>query len=559
MEEKTVKPSFLASMDRAAMERERLLRISRADGGGRPKRPRSPSVELIETYEISSSPESSGDAPVEVSSASPDDTSIESTIRTTAAAVNRARSTATMEMESGSDTKRMREDLIERIPYPRGVVKKTAVNGYARHGDDITINEVLQPTKLRTAVLSAFQWEFEWIFDKLFLGRTRMVLVVAAKGAQVQEQTRSMFKEVPNVRVCMPNMDGMINCMHSKVQLLFYDSYLRVCIPSANLTHYDWGEGAGVLENIMYIHDFPLVVTGTRELPEFALSLIYFLEAQDMFDDILQRLRREVSWANCENVRFVHSIGGEHREERAIWRTGYPSLSTAVRSFGGVGAPAEVDYLISSLGSVNPIFAESIYQAATGAQISISRPPKSSDSLFSLVKSKLRVYFPSHDTVAACKGGLGSAGTICFNRSFWTRPAFPKEIVRDAKSVRDGCLMHDKVMFIRFQNPVIDADGVRSMALAYVGSANMSESAWGKLVNDQLSKRMKLNLRNWECGVLLRVPLNTVGPSSGSSGIALKSVEESFSGTVPVPMHTKGTEFGHKVPWFFTEREWASH
>ena len=44
-------------------------------------------------------------------------------------------------------------------------------------------------------------------------------------------------------------MDGIINCMHSKLQLLFYDQYLRVVIPSGNLTNYDWGE-TGVMENV---------------------------------------------------------------------------------------------------------------------------------------------------------------------------------------------------------------------------------------------------------------------------------------------------------------------
>jgi hypothetical protein len=44
-------------------------------------------------------------------------------------------------------------------------------------------------------------------------------------------------------------MDGLINCMHSKLQLLFYDQYLRVVIPSGNLTTYDWGE-TGVMENV---------------------------------------------------------------------------------------------------------------------------------------------------------------------------------------------------------------------------------------------------------------------------------------------------------------------
>jgi Tyrosyl-DNA phosphodiesterase len=44
-------------------------------------------------------------------------------------------------------------------------------------------------------------------------------------------------------------MDGNINCMHSKLMLLAHKTHLRVVIPSANLTAYDWGE-TGCLENV---------------------------------------------------------------------------------------------------------------------------------------------------------------------------------------------------------------------------------------------------------------------------------------------------------------------
>lgn len=44
-------------------------------------------------------------------------------------------------------------------------------------------------------------------------------------------------------------MEGQVNCMHSKLMLLFHPNYLRIAIPSANLVPYDWGEG-GFMENV---------------------------------------------------------------------------------------------------------------------------------------------------------------------------------------------------------------------------------------------------------------------------------------------------------------------
>ncbi|KAJ8102211.1 tyrosyl-DNA phosphodiesterase-domain-containing protein [Lipomyces tetrasporus] len=533
-------PHYLATLDRAAMERERLLRVSKSLGGGRPKREREMS-------------DDDNDLNLNDASVDGDDGSAQKNMH-----VDNAFPAVVADATNGGPSKRVREDNSLQLPYPLGIVKKTAVNGYPRKGDDITIEEVLQPAKLRAAVLSAFQWHYEWILDKVFLGRTQLVLVVPAKGHEAREALRSMLSSVPNTRICTPNMDGLINCMHSKLQLLFYDTYLRVCVPSANLTNYDWGEGDGVIENIMYIHDFPLREkrhSAGAEIGRFAKELIYFVEAQGMFPDIVDRLRTEVLWQNTDSVRFVHSIGGEHREESRIWRTGYPGLSKAVKELGGNGrTEAQIDYVVSSMGSITPVLVEAIYKAATGKQLSISTYPRSSESSFAPIKSRIRVYFPTHDTVATSKGGFMSAGTICFSRSYWNKPAFPRQIIRDGRSVRRGCLMHDKIMFVRFEHPADLSDGTRVAGVVYIGSANMSESAWGKLVNDSATKRLKLNLRNWECGVVIQIP-----KSGRSESSQMKSVEETFTGLVPTPMETTLTEYNNKLPWFFTEAEWRKY
>ena len=67
-------------------------------------------------------------------------------------------------------------------------------------------------------------------------------------------------------RFCFPSMEGNINCMHSKLQLLSYSTHLRVVVPSANLTSYDWGE-TGVMENVCFLIDLPRLQPG-EEVPE---------------------------------------------------------------------------------------------------------------------------------------------------------------------------------------------------------------------------------------------------------------------------------------------------
>lgn len=58
---------------------------------------------------------------------------------------------------------------------------------------------------------------------------------------------------------------------------------------------------------------------------------------------------------------------------------------------------------------------------------------------------RFRVYFPSEQTVKETYGGPNSAGTICFQSSWFNGPKFPGGILRDCASARKGLLMHNKV------------------------------------------------------------------------------------------------------------------
>jgi len=127
-------------------------------------------------------------------------------------------------------------------------------------------------------------------------------------------------------------------------------------------------------------------------------------------------------------------------------------------------------------------------------------------------------------------------------------------------------LMHNKILFAQplSKAPWLGRDGKQYAAWAYVGSANLSESAWGRLVRDRTTKQPKLNCRNWECGVVVPVPIqsapsttsttpaneNGKGKETGRTEVSL----DVFRNIVPVPMLVPGEEYGSKRPWFYTEQ-----
>ena len=93
-------------------------------------------------------------------------------------------------------------------------------------------------------------------------------------------------------------------------------------------------------------------------------------------------------------------------------------------------------------------------------------------------RNRFNVYFPSDKTVHQSHARPDmTAGTICFQSKWWHAPKFPRQVLKDCESGR-GVLMHNKLIFVRFLKPLTLPDTTTCHGWAYVGSANLSESAW---------------------------------------------------------------------------------
>ncbi|KAL6719708.1 hypothetical protein ACLMJK_001629 [Lecanora helva] len=451
--------------------------------------------------------------------------------------------------------------------FLKAAVKKTWAFGHARDGNDIKLEEVLKRNDLQLAVLSSFQWDIGWLLAKINTTKTQITLAMQAKDQAIKDQYRSETADMQNLRLCFPSMEGQVNCMHSKLMLLSYPQYLRVVVPTANLVPYDWGE-SGDMENGVFLVDLPRQPPGKRteihHLTEFGKELVYFCKAMGLESSIVESISN-FDFTNTKNLAFVHTIGGAHIGES--WRrTGYCGLGKAVQQVGlKTDAALEMGFVTSSVGSLTVDFLTVLYLAAQGddgtkeyywrnphPSKSKSRKPKtdmkqvedSQQRTKDEVLNNFRIYFPTHDTVKASTAGY--AGTICFQPKWYNSPTFPRQVMRDCRSIRTGLLMHNKIIYVRSKEIYpgdIEAD---HKAWAYIGSANCSESAWGKLTKDRATKAPKLNCRNWECGVLFPVPAS--GTDKGGIDLGV------FRGSVPVPMQYPGQPYGDSKPWYYSEQ-----
>ena len=229
--------------------------------------------------------------------------------------------------------------------------------------------------------------------------------------------------------------------------------------------------------------------------------------------------------------------GGAHKGELQH-PTGLPGLSKAICDLQLQDVKdMELDYAASSIGAINDVFLQRIYLAARGQKFTTtSASPNARDHF--------RIYFPTDEAVQNSIGGPACGGIISLTRQYYNAVTFPRGCLRNYDSTRRGMLSHNKLLFARG----IKKDGT-PFAWVYIGSANMSESAWGGqkvLKNGQMGS---LNIRNWECGVVMPVHSEKmVDIKLGDGEIPPMKV---FEGTIEVPFVCPGQPYGGKQPWFF--------
>ncbi|KAI7772076.1 hypothetical protein LZL87_009239 [Fusarium oxysporum] len=374
------------------------------------------------------------------------------------------------------------------VPYPKGAIKRTWAKGYPRTSDDIKIEEVFQKDKLELALLSSYQWDDEWLMSKIDPRKTKLLLLAFADSEAQKSEMRS--NAPPGIKFVFPAMNGP-GAMHSKLQLLKYPDYLRVVVPTANLVPYDWGE-TGVMENMVFLIDLPrLMDPATYRQTAFSTELGRFLSATGVGEGMVSSLA-SYDFSQTKHLGFVYTIPGGHQGD-SLKRIGYSGLGTTVAAHGlATDEPIEVDFV--------------------------------------------------------------AAGTICVQPKWWRSPTFPTELVRDCVNTKDGLLMHSKMIMVsqtqagsqlqtrpqtrpeprhHDSGPAAAELKTEEMSLGwvYIGSANLSESAWGRIVKDRATGQPKMSCRNWESGVVVRIsnPKNSSTVSASFSTSASASAGASSS------------------------------
>ncbi|KAF2140511.1 uncharacterized protein K452DRAFT_273095 [Aplosporella prunicola CBS 121167] len=442
--------------------------------------------------------------------------------------------------------------------YPKPTIKRTWAQGCQR-GGDIKIEEVLQKDKLQLCVMSTWQFETTWWMDKIDCMKTKQVWIIGAADEDMHNSFAKGPGMIPNLSICFVDMKGVVNINHAKFMLLSFPGYLRIVITTANTTSYDWGEGGGVMENSVFLIDLPRLPDNQRidesNLTFFGKELLGYLRYCNMGTSVANSMLK-FDWSETKDLAFVHTKGGSHVGGDA-YKTGFPYLSNAIKKLELQTAQdtMEMDYATSSLGALRRGFMRQMRLAAGGEDVEDPSEVAEYDKGIE-VDEKFRVYFPTAESVRASKGGPDNGGTITFQKRFYAAPGFPKHVLRDHQSRRLGMLSHSKMLLVRGQQLVGEGDekGHQNIAWAYVGSANLTESAWGflKKAGRGNNKTVRLDCRNYEVGVLVPVPY-TEANKIGSVEPGIVPGYDVFDGTLEIPFRTPGQKYGVRKPWFYQD------
>ena len=296
--------------------------------------------------------------------------------------------------------------------------------------------------------------------------------------------------------------------MHSKLMLLFHKEKLRVVIASANLVPHDWGEN-GIMENVVFLVDLPRVEKdkagdANETFTQFAKDLVRFLDAQGVDEDVKHGLRN-FDFSKTGHLELVWNMPGTHVGKDAEC-SGLVTLAKGVErqraGLEGEGEEMLLDFTISSVGSLNRQYLSSVLRAFEGRLLEwYAYASYDEDTII----DHMRIHYPSEESVDHSNFGRDGAGTLFF------APKFEDDLIsqpllrcmRDFKSQRKGVLSHAKMAIARTKN----------CALVYVGSANLSMAAWGKVTVKKsqkakwarIERTISINCSNWEIGVLMKI------------------------------------------------------
>ncbi|KAJ2998300.1 hypothetical protein HDV02_004614 [Globomyces sp. JEL0801] len=359
------------------------------------------------------------------------------------------------------------------IPNYNGTVVMTKVHNSK---SKFTFKNLVEKSKLKKAFFSAFCIDDDWLFNQL--PNDISVCIARPKPNDVESNVTNITI-TPKISFVFPTLKPMqYGCMHVKLMLLWYPEFLRVVVPSANLTEYCWN----TIENDFRKAD------SSRELNEFGTDLKNLLVDMKVPSLVVGALNG-YDFSNALGKLIVSKPGWHKQSQLELF--GHLRLKRVLSTLGLNLTNSMLTLQSSSMGGLNKKWCMEMCKSLTNTAEETNR---------------INVLFPTEETVLKSFIGPENAETICFQSKYW-KSSFPKEYLRDCKSKCNGALMHAKTILVhqsRYLHDIVDR-GIQFIPTGDQdahGSHNASQAAWG--LRCIVRQEDCLKIHNWELGIVLK-------------------------------------------------------
>ncbi|KAJ2559825.1 hypothetical protein EV175_000139 [Coemansia sp. RSA 1933] len=392
-----------------------------------------------------------------------------------------------------------------------------------------TFTDVVQPTKLRKALLTTFVLDDHWVrshFDR----STRLVIVKSYRpGEERPGVVQSDDGQLTYVNTVFGKQKYPV--MHSKTMLLFYDRYVRFVASSANLLEIDWT----VLANILFIQDFPYtpnrIPVDSQQGLRFRCTLETALRDMDVPEQVVAQLKHiDMTRARAHLVTTVPSTRPRPRNRPdAAEQYGVQRLAQVVASLRGSTPQAawfdtQMFCYGSSLGPLDRQYLASFHMYVLGGSTKypdrVYRElgyPDEDAYVAHLLDRNIAVGFHTQDQTNGNRFGVVPKKCIMLSSDVYLDRNYPSFALHKVTPRVSDVLIHAKVIFARHSG---------SQGWMYLGSHNFTRGAWGSY---QARRESGYYFNNYEFGVVLPdIQYIEKGPD-GRTAVVWNGVE------IPVP------------------------
>ncbi|PVH71858.1 phospholipase D/nuclease [Cadophora sp. DSE1049] len=305
---------------------------------------------------------------------------------------------------------------------------------------------------------------------------------------------------------------------HSKILVLVYPDFLRVVITSCNMMDIDTVLG----DNHWYIHDLPKRASRSKTASSsFEADLLSHLSALSVPEAFIQSIQGIYDYSKVK-VHLTTSVpgvcSGAKAEKHGLLRLRriVNGLNLELPRMGN--GRMRLDLCAASIGRLTATWLNSFNDCALGkGRITTGDENQAVPDI--------KLFYPTvGDVKSADPLSQDAASNIgCHIHPWAEAPNAIKRIFHHYQSKDTGKLFHQKLILA--YDP---RDTTAPPYYVYIGSANLSQSAWGALEVDKKKNKATcdtklVKLSNFECGVV--VPGNLVkdlleeGTTSWQSGI----------------------------------------